>query len=72
MTELNLQEIRLSNHSEQIESLLEKEAMKMLDLSQDERRVESSQCEWQIQKSTVRLLDRVLHKVIWKVFGCPG
>ncbi len=71
MTDLNLQEIRLSNHSEQIESLLKKEAIKMADLSQDESRVQSSKCECQIQKSRVRLVDRAVHKLIWKVFGCP-
>lgn len=71
MTELNLQEIRLSKNSEQIDSLLKKESKKMLDLSQDQRRVQSSQCEWQIQKSRVRLLDRIVHKLIWKVFGFP-
>ena len=71
MTELNLQEIRLSLDSERIEPLLKRESKKMLDLSRDQRRVESSQCEWQIQQSTVRFVDRVVHKLIWKVFGCP-
>jgi hypothetical protein len=71
MTELNLQEIMLSNDSEQLDSLLKTESKKMLDLTQDQQRVQSSQREWQIQESTVRLVDRVVHKLIWKVFGCP-
>jgi hypothetical protein len=71
MTELNLQEIRLSNGSEQIDSLLKKESGKMNDLSQEECRAESSQCEWQIQKSRIRLVDRVVHRLIWTVFGIP-
>ena len=71
MTELNLQEIMLSNDPEQLESLLKAESKKILALSQDQERVRSSQGEWQIQESTVWLVDRVVHKLIWKVFGCP-
>ena len=71
MTELNLQEIRLGKDSRQIDSLLKRESRKMSDLSPEECRVKSSQFEWQIQKSRVRLVDRLVHKLIWTVFGIP-
>ena len=71
MTELNLQEIRLGKDSREIDSLLKRESRKMSDLSQEEGRVKRSQFEWQIQKSRVRLVDRLVHKLIWTVFGIP-
>jgi hypothetical protein len=71
MTELNLQEIRLCMDSRQIDSLLKRESKKMTDQSQEKWRVKSSEFDWQGQKSRVRLVDRLVQKLIWKVFGIP-